>query len=91
MHIISKIGVRFEKLDASKQKELLRKLVERVVVDPSGMVVRMELLPPFSYLHQLTKKVQRNGTGGNEKTSEDAGSCSTKLSSGGPEGLRYVH
>jgi hypothetical protein len=44
LHIISKIGVLFRRLDAGSQKELLREIVERVVVDPSGKVIRVEFL-----------------------------------------------
>ena len=94
LHIISRIGVLFRRLDASSQKELLREIVERVVVDPSGKVMRVELLPPFSYLHQLSDRVG-GGEGGSNgskktKTSISAGSCSTKLSLGGPEGIRTL-
>jgi hypothetical protein len=95
LHIISRIGVLFRRLDASSQKELLREIVERVVVDPSGKVIRVELLPPFSYLHQLSDRVgggEGSSNGSRKtKTSISAGSCSTKLSLGGPEGLRYVN
>ena len=92
LHIIAKIGVLFRRLDASSQKELLREIVERVVVDPCGKVIRVELLPPFSYLHQLSDRVgggEGNGNGSRKtKTSISAGSCSTKLSLGGPEETR---
>ena len=94
LHIISKIGVLFRKLDASSQKELLREIVERVVVDPSGKVLRVELLPPFSYLHGLSDRISNADDGGDgdgkAKTSVKAGSCSTKLSVGGPEGIRTL-
>jgi hypothetical protein len=43
--VISKIGVLFRRLDVSSQKELLREIVERVVVDTCGEVIRVELLP----------------------------------------------
>ena len=92
LHIIAKIGVLFRKLDASSQKELLREIVERVVVDPSGRVLRVELLPPFSYLHGLSDRIRNADDGGDgdgkAKTSVNAGSCSTKLSVGGPEETR---
>lgn len=87
LHIISKIGVLFKKLALDDQKDLLREIVERVVVDPSGKVIRLELLPPFSYLHQLSEKFNGrencNIRGGKTKTSTKAGLCSTKVASGG--------
>jgi hypothetical protein len=70
----------------------LREIVERVVVDPSGKVIRVELLPPFSYLHYLSDWVDSgeddsNGSG-KTKTSISAGSGSTKFLLGGPEEIR---
>jgi len=87
--VISKVGVLFETMERSAQKALLREMVERVVVDPEGHVIRLELLPPFSYLHRLTGqyKGSKRGTG-KTKTSKvsPTGLSSNDLSSGGPEG-----
>ncbi len=95
LNIISKIGVLFKRLDASSQKKLLREIVERVVLDPCGKVIRMELLPPFSYPHQLSDRIGGGQSSGSEpgktKTSISAGSCSNILSLGGPEGLHAVN
>ncbi|MBZ0274554.1 MAG: recombinase family protein [Anaerolineae bacterium] len=94
LHIITKIGVLFRKLDVSSQKALLREIVERVVVDPSGKVIRVELLPPFSYINQLSDRVGGRGSGnGNRqtKTSAQVGAGSTKLSVGGPDETQSEH
>lgn len=99
LRIISKIGVLFKRLDASSQKDLLREIVERVVVDPSGKVLRVELLPPFSYLHGLSDRIRRADGGddgdGNAKASDTAvstrrkaGSCLISVASGVPGGIR---
>lgn len=76
------------RLDAASQKALLCEIVERVVLDPCGKVIRVELLPPFSYLHQMSDRIGGGQSSDNEsgktKTSISAGSCSTKLSLGGP-------
>lgn len=92
LHIISKIGVLFKKLNASSQKELLREIVERVVVNPGGTVIRMELFPPFSYLQQLSHQVgsgEVSGSGvGKTKTSMKAGLSSINISRGVPGGIR---
>ena len=94
LHIISKIGVLFKDLDTSSQKDLLREIVERVVVDLSGKVVRVELLPPFSYLHGLSDRIQNADGGdngdGKTKASVKAGSCSISIASGGPEETRTL-
>jgi hypothetical protein len=53
---------------------------------------RVELLPPFSYLHGLSDRI-RNADGGGDgdgktKASVKAGSCSISIASGGPEETR---
>lgn len=95
LHIISKIGVLFKRLDASSQKDLLREIVERVVVDPGGKVLRVELLPPFSYLHGLSDRI-RNADGGDDgdgktKASVKAGSCSISIALGGLDEIQSEH
>lgn len=95
LHIISKIGVLFRKLDAGSQKDLLREIVERIVVDRGGKVVRVELLPPFSYLHGLSDRIRNAGDGGDgegkTKASVTTGSGSTDVTSSGPEGQGSVN
>ncbi len=74
--IIAKVGILFNKLERSDQKELLRQMVERVVVNPEGTIMRLELLPPFSYLRQVTERVRKQRGGavaGKTKTSVKAG------------------
>ncbi|MDX1992565.1 MAG: hypothetical protein SF029_09250 [bacterium] len=83
--IIAKVGILYDNLERSDQKELLRQMVERVVVNPEGMIVRLELLPPFSYLRHVTERVQNNGGSaveGKTKTSTQAGQCSDYIQSG---------
>jgi DNA invertase Pin-like site-specific DNA recombinase len=63
--LIAKLGVLYGKLSRSDQKELLRNVVERVVVNPEGKIARVDLLPPFAYLQDVSGKV-----GGGEGTSE---------------------
>ncbi|MDX1993605.1 MAG: hypothetical protein SF029_14550, partial [bacterium] len=89
--IVAKVGVLFEEMARSEQKALLREMVERVIIDPDGTVLRLELLPPFAYLHRLTQQVKGKHNGRTTKTSSagSAGSCSMVVSSGGPEGRRF--
>lgn len=63
--LIAKLGVLYGKLSRSDQKELLRNVVERVVVNPEGKIARVDLLPPFAYLQDVSGKVS-----GGEGTSE---------------------
>jgi hypothetical protein len=59
--IICKIGVLFKEMDISSQKELLKEIVHRVIVNPEGTITRLELLPPFAYLYRVTRRI--GGTG----------------------------
>jgi hypothetical protein len=82
--IIAKVGILYDKLERSDQKELLRQMV-----NPEGMIVRLELLPPFSYLWHVTERVQNSGGSaveGKTKTSTHAGQCSDYVQSGDPNG-----
>ncbi len=54
--IIAKIGVLYNSLERSDQKELLRQIVERVVVNAQG-IVKLELRTPFAYLKDLTDEI----------------------------------
>ena len=55
--IISKAGVLYSRLERSYQKELLRDMVKRVVVNDNGEIIEVKWLPPFSYLHDMSRKV----------------------------------
>lgn len=79
LNIIAKVGILYNKLERSDQKDLLRQMIERVVVNPEGMIIRLELLPPFSYLRHVIQRVQNSGgraVTGKTKTSATAGQCS---------------
>ncbi len=81
--LIAKLGILYETLSRSDQKELLRHVVERVVVSPDGEIVRMDLLPPFAYLCEICAKVSSSeGTSENPariETGDVAATCSSKV------------
>jgi hypothetical protein len=77
LQIIANIGIMYNGLERDDQRELLREMVERVIVDPAGNV-RLELQTPFSYLQDLSKQVRNCGgetssSLENKTTSKDAG------------------
>ncbi len=86
--IIEKVGILYGNLERSDQKELLRQMVERVIVDPEGRLIRLKLKSPFSYLHRVSEQVehQKNeeAVTGNEKASPKAGQCSDYVLLGDP-------
>lgn len=65
--IIEKLGILYETLSQSDQRELLRNVVERVVVNTEGAIDRVEYLPPFAYLQAVRDRVNEVA----ENTSEN--------------------
>ena len=77
--IIAKVGTLYNNLERGDQKELLRQMVERVVVNPEGTVIRLELLPPFAYLDDVRKRIAGSTAQGKVKTGQETGFCSRYL------------
>ena len=82
--IIAKLGILYETPPSADQRELLRNVVERVVLNPEGNVIRVDLLPPFAYLQEVSEKV--SGRSGNtseyppeNQTSGDNAGCSSSV------------
>ncbi len=57
LQIIARIGTLYNGLERKDQKELLRQVVSRVVVNDAGNV-SLELRTPFAYLRDLTDKTR---------------------------------
>ena len=57
LEIIARIGTLYNGLQRGDQKELLRHVVERVVVNPEGKI-HLELRAPFAYLKELTDEIR---------------------------------
>ena len=58
--IIAQVGVVYNVLERSDQKELLRQMVERVVVNSDGKAT-LDLRAPFTYLKDISDQVRRGG------------------------------
>ncbi len=87
--IIAKVGIVYNKLERNSQKKLLHEMVNRVVVCPEGTIRRMELLPPFAYVEEVTDRVRNGGDfEGKTKTSAKAGQRSSLLSLSDPGRIR---
>ena len=81
--IIAKLGILYETLPRSAQKELLRNVVERVVVSTEGQIERVDFLPPFAYLNDICERV-RWGEEATEnpvriETGDVAATCSSEI------------
>lgn len=73
LRIIAQAGIVYNTLERSDQKELLRHMVERVIIDPEG-IIRLELRTPFAYLRDISDKVRGNGEGSDLRTKAKADS-----------------
>jgi hypothetical protein len=81
--IISKLGILYETLSRSDQKELLNNVFERVVVNLKGEIERVDLLPPFAYLHDICEEVSGGEVNSEKATKTKTGdanaTCSSKV------------
>jgi hypothetical protein len=57
LQIIARVGTLYNGLERKDQKELLRQVVSRVVVNDAGNV-SLELRTPFAYLRDLTDEIR---------------------------------
>lgn len=57
LKIISCVGIVYNELDRDNKRELLRQMVERVIVDSTGNV-KLELRTPFAYLHDISTQIR---------------------------------
>jgi hypothetical protein len=77
--VIAQIGTLYNGLERSEKKQLLRQVIERVVVNPKG-VVRLELRAPFAYLHPLHQTMEKpSGQGNTPKRKTSRSIASTRL------------
>ncbi|MEQ9032563.1 MAG: recombinase family protein, partial [Aggregatilineales bacterium] len=93
--IISKVGILYNNLDRSCQRDVLREIINKIVVDRSGNIVSMELLSPFAYLKRISDRVKEkaNENVGNKNssvkaTASDSSDCTA---SGGPDESLIEH
>ena len=90
LSLIAKAGILFEKLDLQGQRRLFQHMVERVVINPEGMILRIELRTPFAYLSTLASQGNRDSstharTVGKNKNETSTAAGSFFLSIGAPE------
>ncbi|MBK8034573.1 MAG: hypothetical protein IPK17_34735 [Chloroflexi bacterium] len=94
LQIIARIGTLYNGLERKDQKELLRQVVSRVVVNDAGNV-SLELRTPFAYLRDLTQEIRtvkkQSKRGKAEKKTDgittvgSSGACSNQLQSCGKD------
>ncbi len=93
LEIIATVGIVYNDLERSDQRELLHHMVERVIVDPDGNVT-LELQAPFAYLNDISDAVRTSTreTEAQKKAALEDGlggpQSSTKVLSCGESGIR---
>ena len=60
--ILGQIGPRYTELEPENQYAVLREIVERVVVDRGGQILRMEMRAPFACLHTFGNGLSREAS-----------------------------
>lgn len=84
LKLIAKAGILFEGLSPKGQQELLRLMVEKVVIRMNGQIVRVELRPPFAYLTRLIADITNTTVSkGNARTSRNGKNAVASASTGG--------
>lgn len=75
LQMIAQVGIVYNSLERSDQKELLQHIVSRVVIDHEG-IINLELRAPFSYLQDIRNRIWESGD-----TGEKQGYSKTKTDS----------
>lgn len=90
---IAKLAILYETQSCENQHELLRLIVERVVVDHDGNVIEVTLRPPFAYIQSIRERVKNGKTQSeNAKRADHSASphtetqCSNQVSFVDPNG-----
>lgn len=82
LQIISYVVIVYNNLSRDDQHELLRQMVERVMVDSVGNV-KLELRTPFAYLNDISEQLCEHSGAKKQKTAEAGGfgeaECSTQV------------
>jgi DNA invertase Pin-like site-specific DNA recombinase len=73
LEMIARVGVVYNALERGAQKELLRLMIERVVINHEG-IIALELRAPFSYLKDIAASVRQKdaaGVGSQQEKTDD--------------------
>jgi hypothetical protein len=67
--LMTQIEKPFERLDDKAKHNLLRILINRIIVDPDGQIIDYELNRPFGYLERLANdpNINLNGQSGSKQ------------------------
>ncbi|MDX1995669.1 MAG: hypothetical protein SF029_25020 [bacterium] len=82
LSIIAEIGERYGQQEPLLQREILRQVVSKLVVDMQERVVRLQLRTPFTYLQKLSGEPE-TGTGGKRRVARLAGKQKSSGASAG--------
>ena len=78
--LIAQIGVLYKRLDKFQQRALLKHLIKRVVINTEGLIVRMDLHPPFAYLIAKAHDAGDTSEKSTKRTTGDSKKVTTRSS-----------
>jgi hypothetical protein len=64
------LSIIYKTLAFNDRKQVIQGIVERIVLRHDGMIARIDLQPPFSYLRDIHRQVSEDKTD-NRKTDEE--------------------
>ena len=87
---IGKLAILYKMQPIKEQKELLRLIVEQVVVDNDGNILEFKLRPPFAYIQNICEQIGQGSKTKqtNHTVSLSAEKCSSYSSLSVPAGIR---
>ena len=88
LEIMAQLGILYGSLPRREQYDLLRQVLKRVVIDHTGLIMWVELLPPFAYLRDVNGQMQDEAAGVGKATGGVAAACSSYDLGCSPNGTR---
>jgi len=61
VNLLAKIGILYERLAQQDRKFLLKQMVKKIVINLEGMIIKVELHAPFTYLRNLALRCEEDG------------------------------
>ena len=88
--IVAKISILYSKLEFCDKKELLQLIFERIIVNSNGEIIRVDLLPPFAYLMNISSEISEDTKAQFLQTNDVCASenCSTQFQQSDPGWIR---
>ena len=61
VNLLANLGILYDRLAKQERKLLLKQMVKKIVINLEGMIIRVELHTPFTYLRNLALRCEGDG------------------------------